>query len=99
IRDRNVTGVQTCALPIYYISITPDVLYEEEIQYLVKTYPLSQMMVETDGPWPFKGPFTNTMTHPKMLHESIRKIAAIKQMEISGVYGRLYNNTKRFYDL
>ncbi|HLR69461.1 TatD family hydrolase [Virgibacillus alimentarius] len=91
--------IQHMAKNGYYISITPDVLYEEEIQYLVKTYPLSQMMVETDGPWPFKGPFTNTMTHPKMLHESIRKIAAIKQMEISGVYGRLYNNTKRFYDL
>ena len=40
----------------YFISITPDVLYEDEIQELVRVYPLEQMMVETDGPWPFEGP-------------------------------------------
>lgn len=34
----------------YYISVTPDVLYEKEIEELVKKYPLEQMMVETDGP-------------------------------------------------
>lgn len=83
----------------YFISITPDVLYEAEIQHLVKDYPLSQMMVETDGPWPFAGPFSNKMTHPEMIHQTIRNIAAIKQIGIADVYHALFENTKRFYSI
>ncbi|KAB7704686.1 TatD family deoxyribonuclease [Bacillus aerolatus] len=81
----------------YGVSITPDVLYEQEIQQLVKQYPLSHMMVETDGPWPFEGPFKKKMTHPKMIHHTIEKIASIKKMEAQEVYNILYENTKQFY--
>ncbi len=81
----------------YHISITPDVLYEEEIQQLVSHYPLEQIMVETDGPWPFEGPFTGQMTHPKMIKSTIEKIAEIKQEPITLVESKLYENTRRFY--
>ncbi|RDW17325.1 TatD family deoxyribonuclease [Oceanobacillus arenosus] len=81
----------------YFISITPDVLYETEIQQVVKQYPLAQMMVETDGPWPFTGPFAGEMTHPQMIHQSIETIAKIKGLEIAKVYGQLLWNTKQFY--
>ena len=81
----------------YFISITPDVLYEEEIQQLVLQYPLEQIMIETDGPWPFEGPFSGQMTHPRMMRESIKKIAEIKQISINEVEDTLYENTKKFY--
>lgn len=81
----------------YYISITPDVLYENEIQELVKDYPLHLMMVETDGPWPFEGPFTGDWTHPKFIHDSIQKIAELKKMDIVKVYHQLYENSQFFY--
>ncbi|GAB3061418.1 TatD family hydrolase [Virgibacillus ainsalahensis] len=81
----------------YFISITPDVLYKKKIQELVKHYPISQMMVETDGPWPFEGPFQNCMTHPKMIHQTIRRISEIKQMNIRDVYERIHLNTINFY--
>jgi len=83
----------------YYISITPDVLYENEIQELIKIYPLNQLMVETDGPWPFEGPFKGEYTHPRFIHESIRKIAEIKELELEEVYKCLYKNTKEFFGL
>lgn len=83
----------------YFISITPDCLYEEEIQTIIKSYPLSQMMVETDGPWPFKGPFSNQKTHPKMMHQSVEKIAELKQLPVKDVYQMVYQNTKTFYRL
>lgn len=57
------------------------------------------MMVETDGPWTFAGPFANKMTHPEMIHQTIRKIAKIKQVSIEGVYHVLFKNTKRFYQV
>ncbi|WHY75229.1 TatD family hydrolase [Neobacillus sp. WH10] len=83
----------------YHISITPDVVYEQEIQQLVRVYPLELMMVETDGPWPFEGPFSGKMTHPNMMGESIRKMALIKKLSVTEVSAVLLKNTKRFYQL
>ena len=57
----------------YFISVTPDVCYEKEIRDLVSFYPLEQMMVETDGPWPFEGPFqgqTHTSIHDSPIHSN-----------------------------
>nr|WP_263327465.1 TatD family hydrolase [Neobacillus sp. Marseille-Q6967] len=83
----------------YFISITPEIVYKEKIQQLVKTYPLSKMMVETDGPWPFEGPFSGRMTHPNMIQESIRMVAKIKKLPINEVEERLFQNTLSFYQL
>ena len=83
----------------YFISITPDVVYEEEIQQLVERYPLAQLMVETDGPWPFTGPFEGQITHPKMIHQVIETIATIKKLATSDVYEQVLENTKNFYGI
>jgi TatD DNase family protein len=83
----------------YFISITPDVLYEKEIRKLVKNYPLSLMMVETDGPWRFEDIFKHKLTHPKMIHNIIREISFIKEVDIRLVYETLYKNTIQFYNL
>lgn len=81
----------------YFISVTPDILYEPEIRDLVGRYPISLMMVETDGPWAFKGPFENKLTHPKMIHDIVQQIAAIKQYDLKETYEVLLENTKSFY--
>lgn len=87
------------ALSGYYISITPDVLYEKEIMRIVECFPIEQMMVETDGPWKFTGPFKNQATHPKMIHDVINEIATIKQLDLSTVYTKILQNTVGFYSL
>jgi TatD DNase family protein len=81
----------------YYVSVTPDCVYEQEIQMLIEQYPIERLMVETDGPWPFSGPFENEMTHPSMMHQSISMIASLKKMESRDVYRHIYANTNRFY--
>jgi len=83
----------------YFISITPDLLYEKDIQQLVEKYPLRLMMVETDGPWEFEGQFKDELTHPKMIHHIVQKIASIKRLDIKIVYELLFENTKSFYNL
>jgi TatD DNase family protein len=83
----------------YHISITPDVLYEQEIQQLVQIYPLDQMMIETDGPWPFEGPFKGKMTNPNMMIHSIEMIGHLKQLSDLKVSEILLKNTKEFYRL
>lgn len=81
----------------YYVSVTPDSVYEQEIQTLIAHYPIERLMVETDGPWPFTGPFENELTHPNMMHQSISTIASVKNMEYRDVSQQIYDNTKRFY--
>ncbi|WP_080874472.1 TatD family hydrolase [Oceanobacillus timonensis] len=83
----------------YMISITPDCWYEEEIQSLIKQYPLELMMAETDGPWPFQGPFQNQMTHPDRIIDVMKKIAEVKQLPFDNVRQQITDNTYHFYRL
>lgn len=83
----------------YFISITPDVLYEEEIRKLVRSYPINQLMVETDGPWPFEGPFEGQQTHPRMIHAVIEQIALLKGLQVEEAAHTLLTNTKHFYSI
>jgi|SRR5690606_7382315 len=83
----------------YVISVTPDCLYEKEIQEIIRYYPLDLMIVETDGPWPFEGPFQDQMTHPKMLVDSIAKIAEIKNLPFGEVRTTVTSVTKQFYQI
>lgn len=81
----------------YYISVTPEIVYKEKIQKLVHSYPLEQIMIETDGPWPFEGPFLGKMTHPDMMKKSIAMIAKIKTLSETEISERVLENTKKFY--
>ncbi|MDW0111212.1 TatD family hydrolase [Sporosarcina aquimarina] len=81
----------------YVISVTPDVTYKPKIQRLVKQTPLSQLMIETDGPWPFEGQFTGQTTQPSMMHESVRTIAELKELQPEVVYREIFETTKTFY--
>ena len=83
----------------YYISVTPDVVYKEKIQKIVHSYPLEKIMIETDGPWPFEGPFWGKMTHPDMMKKSITMIAKIKTLSETEVSKIVYENTKKFYKI
>ncbi|MGG1517297.1 TatD family hydrolase [Paenibacillus oryzisoli] len=83
----------------YFISITPDVWYEEGVRTLVREYPLTHIMVETDGPWPFEGPFEGQETHPRMVHAVIEQIALLKGLSMGETAAIVRGNTERFYGL
>ncbi|MFD2445455.1 TatD family hydrolase [Bacillus sp. CGMCC 1.16607] len=83
----------------YFVSLTPDILYEEETREVVRTFPLQLMMAETDGPWPFEGIFADQKTHPKMLHHVVTEISTIKMLPLNDVYAQLYDNVKKFYNI
>ena len=83
----------------YYISITPEVVYKEKIQQIVQHFPKEQLMVESDGPWPFEGPYIGISTTPVMMMESIRTIAKIKKLSLNEVSEKLFQNTLLFYNI
>ncbi|WP_284037935.1 TatD family hydrolase [Neobacillus sp. 114] len=83
----------------YFISVTPEIVYKEKIQKIAQIYPLAQMMVETDGPWPFEGPFSGKITQPAMIKESISMLAKIKKLTETEASERVLENTKEFYSI
>lgn len=82
----------------YFISFTPDILYEEEIRDLALRYPESLVMSETDGPWPFEGPFAGQGTHPSMTADVCLEWAKLRGLGESEARAVLLANAKRFYD-
>jgi TatD DNase family protein len=81
----------------YYISVTPDVLYESEIRELAAVYPLNRLMVETDGPWPFEGSFAGKQTEPGMVRDVIREISLIRGLDAGDVADAVNENSRNFY--
>ncbi|MED5016233.1 TatD family hydrolase [Paenibacillus chibensis] len=83
----------------YHISFTPDIVYEQEIQELAAAYPAHLVMSETDGSWPFEGPFAGQMTHPRMTAEVALAWSRIQGCSLPEARRMMYDNAKRFYGL
>ncbi|MDQ0337950.1 TatD DNase family protein [Caldalkalibacillus uzonensis] len=64
----------------YYVSVTPEVCYRKRDQRLVELVPKKNLVVETDGPWPFAGPFEGQETTPLLLQPVVEKVADIKRL-------------------
>ncbi len=62
----------------YFISLTPEVVYRERDQELARMLPLEKMLVETDGPWPYGGPFAGKLTEPAMVKDVVAAVAHLK---------------------
>ena len=83
----------------YYISLTPDLLYKEKTRQLAKKYPIERIMAETDGPWPFEGPYLHQKTVPTMIHDTISALSTWKKYNLTDMYNQLLKNTQTFYSI
>ncbi|GIO86897.1 TatD-related deoxyribonuclease [Paenibacillus faecis] len=81
----------------YLISFTPDLLYETEIAALARYYPQDLVMAETDGPWPFEGPFAGQPTRPDMIREVAQAWGRLHGLSYGEAADRLTENTRAFY--
>ncbi|WP_027409045.1 TatD family hydrolase [Anoxybacteroides tepidamans] len=81
----------------YYISVTPEVCYRERDRKLLSFVPIEQLLLETDGPWPFAGPFSGMKTSPLLLKHSLQAVAALYERDVESVQTAIIANTKRIY--
>ncbi|MEH7225950.1 TatD family hydrolase [Bacillus sp. JJ1566] len=81
----------------YYISVTPEVCYRIRDQKLVKQVPLSQLLIETDGPWPFEEEFKNQPTTPLFLHSILSHLSTLRGIDEQELKKQLVLNTQRCY--
>lgn len=80
----------------YYVSFTPDLLYNDKTRQVARSYPLERIMVETDGPWPFENKFSGKQTEPSMVLAVLEELANLKKMPLEKVAQKVRENTWQF---
>lgn len=81
----------------YFVSFTPDCLYDDETGRLIGQFPLELILTETDGPWPFEGPFAGQETHPAMVRAVAERIAEVHGLPLAAAAEQLRRNAERLY--
>jgi TatD DNase family protein len=83
----------------YYISVTPETCYRERDRALVAAVPLHNLVIETDGPWPYNGEFEGYPTEPTFLGRLVEEVAAIKGMGPQQAGEVITQNARRLFRL
>ncbi|MFC4769194.1 TatD family hydrolase [Effusibacillus consociatus] len=81
----------------YYISFTPEAVYRERNQILASRVPLDQILLETDGPWPYEGPFAGKKTHSLWIREVADVVAHIHKKPIDQVLAYTADNARKLF--
>jgi TatD DNase family protein len=79
------------------VSFTPDCLYDPETRPLLGRFPLASVLTETDGPWPFEGPYEGRETHPAMIRDVTGAIAKAYGLSPEEAAATLARNAERLY--
>jgi TatD DNase family protein len=83
----------------YYISVTPETCYRARDRELVADVPVTQLVIETDGPWPYGGEFEGHPTEPTFLGRIVDAVATIKGLGREDVGQIIAQNTMRLFRL
>jgi TatD DNase family protein len=83
----------------YYISVTPEICYRERDRELVAAVPLRNLVIETDGPWPYGGEFEGRPTEPTFLGRVVQEIATIKGVTTDEVAAIVTANAVTLFQL
>jgi TatD DNase family protein len=83
----------------YYISVTPETCYRDRDRELVAAVPLSNLVIETDGPWPYGGEFEGRPTEPTFLGRVVQEVATIKGVTIDEMAEIVTANAVRLFRL
>ena len=83
----------------YYISVTPEVCYRQRDRELVAAVPLANLVLESDGPWPYGGEFEGHLTEPAFLQRLLQEVAAIQNVPSDEAEEIITENTVRLFQL
>ena len=81
----------------YFVSVTPEVCYRERDRQLVRAVPLRNLLLESDGPWPYGGEFANQPTTPVMVARLAAEVARLKGVSLEEVRQVTWENAQRLF--
>ena len=80
----------------WHLTVPTIVVRSQQFEQHVKAVPISQLFCETDSP--YLSPYKGKWNEPAFVTESYRKIAEIKQMDITEVVNNIYMNWQRVFE-
>ena len=83
----------------YLVSVGPEVVYRERDRELVASVALESLLVESDGPWPYRGEFEGLPSGPWLASRVAEEVAKIKRLPVDDVVHELGANACRLFDL
>jgi TatD DNase family protein len=83
----------------YLVSVTPEVVYRDRDRELAQFVPLDSLLVESDGPWPYRGEFESIGSGPWLASRVAEEVAKIKRQPVDEVMYRISENACRLFDL
>jgi TatD DNase family protein len=83
----------------YLISVTPEVVYRDRDRELVEAVPIESLLVESDGPWPYRGEFEGMPSGPWLVARVAEEVAKIKHLTVEETMYRLSVNTCQLFEL
>jgi TatD DNase family protein len=83
----------------YFVSVGPEVVYRERDRELVAAVDLESLLVESDGPWPYRGEFDGMPSGPWLVSRVAEEVAKIKRVPVDDVIYQLSANTCRLFEL
>ena len=81
----------------YFVSVTPEVCYRERDRDLVRAVPLRNLLLESDGPWPYGGEFAGQPTTPAMVARLAAEVARLKGVPLDEVREVVWENAQRLF--
>jgi TatD DNase family protein len=83
----------------YFVSVTPEVVYRERDRDLVLGVPLSSLLVESDGPWAYRGEFVGLPSGPWFSSRVAEEVAKLKRIPVEEAMYQLSSNACRLFHL
>lgn len=83
----------------YFISLTPEVCYCERDRALAKALPLENMLLESDGPWPYEAEFKGRLTEPTFILRTLASVAELKGISPVVLGRHLLENTCKMFNI
>lgn len=81
----------------YFVSVTPEVCYRERDRQLVRAVPLRNLLLESDGPWPYSGEFAGQLTTPAVVARLAAEVARLKGVALEEVQDVVWGNAQRLF--
>lgn len=83
----------------YAISVTPEVCYRERNRRMVAAAPLSHLLLESDAPWPYGGPWLHQPSEPMAVRRVAEAISQIKGVSLTQVASETTAHANRLFSL
>lgn len=81
----------------YFVSVTPEVCYRRRDRDLVQGTPLRNLLLESDGPWPYGGEFAGQATMPTVVARLAAEVAFLKGVSLEEVRDVVWDNARRLF--